>query len=81
MEHIYFEAQLCINIWNFKANLNIDILINLCLGTSLDQYKSCQHAVKMLRVHRLGVIPSFCERRNVVLHCDGCIISYWPSAC
>ena len=35
MEHIYFEAQLCINISNFKGNSNIDILINLCLGTSL----------------------------------------------
>ena len=34
MEHIYFEAQLCINIWNFKK-MNIDILIILCLGTSL----------------------------------------------
>ena len=35
MEHIYFNAQLCINISNFKGISNIDILINLCLGTSL----------------------------------------------
>ena len=36
MEQIYFEAQLCINISNLKENSNADILINLCLGTSLD---------------------------------------------
>ena len=35
MEHIYFEAQLCINISNFKDISNIDILIILPLGTSL----------------------------------------------
>ena len=35
MEHIYFEAQLCINISNFNDNSNIDILIILALGTSL----------------------------------------------
>ena len=29
MEHIYFEAQLCINISNFKEISNIDILIIL----------------------------------------------------
>ena len=36
MEHLYFEAQLCINISKFKEISNIDILINLCLGTSID---------------------------------------------
>lgn len=35
MEDIYFEAQSCINRLNFKENSNIDILINLCLETSL----------------------------------------------
>ena len=35
MEHMYFESQLCINISNFKDMSNIDILINLCLGASL----------------------------------------------
>ena len=35
MEHISFEAQMCINISNFKDILNIDALIILALGTSL----------------------------------------------
>ena len=35
MEHIYFEAQLFIKISNFIEISNIDILINLCLATSL----------------------------------------------
>ena len=35
MEHICFEFQLCIKISIFKGIWNIDILINLCLGTSL----------------------------------------------
>ena len=37
MEHICVEAQLCIKITLsiFKGIWNIDILINLCLGTSL----------------------------------------------
>ena len=35
MEHIYFEAQLCINTSYFKENYNNHIVINLCLGTSL----------------------------------------------
>ena len=35
MEHIYFEVQLCIKISIFKEILNIDILIILCLATSL----------------------------------------------
>ena len=35
MEHIYTEAQLCINISKSKEISNIDILINLCLATSL----------------------------------------------
>ena len=38
MEHIYFEAQVCINISSFKENSNIDRLITLCLGTSLIKY-------------------------------------------
>ena len=35
MEHICFEVQLCIKISIFKGIWNIDILIILCLGTSL----------------------------------------------
>ena len=35
MEHMYFEVQLYINISNFKEISNIDILINLCLGTTV----------------------------------------------
>ena len=35
MEHICFEAQLCSEILIFKEISNIDILIILCLGTSL----------------------------------------------
>ena len=35
MEHIFSEVQLCIKISISKEVLNIDILINLCLGTSL----------------------------------------------
>ena len=34
MKHIYFMARLCINLSNFKDISNIDILINLCLGTT-----------------------------------------------
>ena len=35
MEHIRFEVQLCMKISIFKGIWNIDILIKLCLGTSL----------------------------------------------
>ena len=35
MEHIFFEVQLCIKISIFKEISNIDILIILCLLTSL----------------------------------------------
>ena len=35
MEQIFFEVQLCIKISIFKEISNIDILIILCLGTSL----------------------------------------------
>ena len=35
MERISFEARLCINISNVKEIRIIDILINLCLATSL----------------------------------------------
>ena len=35
MEHICFEAQLCMNMAMFTEKSNIDIVINLCLGTSL----------------------------------------------
>ena len=41
MEHICFEVQLCIKILIFKGIWNIDILINLCLGTGL--LLACQH--------------------------------------
>ena len=36
MERIYFQAQLCIHISNFKEISSIDIQIILCLGTSLN---------------------------------------------
>ena len=36
MKHIFFEAQLCINISNFNEISNIHILITLALGTSLE---------------------------------------------
>ena len=35
MEHICFEVQLCIKISIFKEKPVFDILIILCLGTSL----------------------------------------------
>ena len=35
MEHICFEVQVCSKISIFKGIWNIDILINLCLGTGL----------------------------------------------
>ena len=35
MEHIFFEVQLCIEISIFKEKHVFDILIILCLGTSL----------------------------------------------
>ena len=35
MEHIFFEAQLCIKISVFKEKHVFDILIILCLMTSL----------------------------------------------
>ena len=35
LEHNDFKAQLCTNRSNFKEMLNIDIVINLCLGASL----------------------------------------------
>ena len=35
MEHIFFEVQLCIKISIFKEKHVFDILIILCLGTSL----------------------------------------------
>ena len=36
MEHIHVEAQLCMNLSNFREILNIDIVINLSLGTNLN---------------------------------------------
>ena len=40
MEHILFEVQLCIKISMFKEKHVFDILIILCLGTSLLAYKA-----------------------------------------
>ena len=39
MEHIYFEAQICIDISKSKEISNIDILIILALATSLSDVR------------------------------------------
>ena len=50
MEHMYFQAQLFINISNFFEIPNIYILINLCLGTSLESRSAQQGLIKACRI-------------------------------
>ena len=47
MEHIHFEAQLCIKISMFKETSNLWLVINLCLGTSLQGARSFQCIMEM----------------------------------
>ena len=48
MEHILFEVQLCIEMLIFKEKHVFDILINLCLMTSL-QYGSTGQPIMLER--------------------------------
>ena len=55
MEYIYFEAQLCIKISNFKGISNIDIVINLCLGASLC-YATIPPPTSTAETHFTGIL-------------------------
>ena len=50
-----FEAQLCVIISNVKEISNIDILINLCLATSL----LCNQSSLLLFVIRKVILASY----------------------
>ena len=65
MEHICFEAQLCSEILIFKEISNIDILIILCLGTSLDM-------VFVYALYRVDILIHACAQKGDFEKC-----SYW----
>ena len=63
MEHIFFEVQLCSEILIFKEKHVFGILINLCLGTSLQKVLG-NSAANVCWVTHLEETPSRDEARG-----------------
>ena len=76
MEHIYIEARLSINVSNFKDISNIHILVNLCLGTSL---QNTLNNKKILLNCQIGLLPGLFKtcQGSCQGSCQICLLPDW----